>query len=434
MVRERDLARTRNAAASDQRDGACRMVRGAKRPDAPALEPELSGERRDRRRLEGFVFAHRRQQRRQALREHRLAGAWRSEQQQRMAARRRDLQRALALWLPAHVREIQHISRRLGRPIAGERREHGIACQVRAHGKQRRRRQHGCVTHQRCFRRARLRQDERASVVTRRKRHRERAADRAQLAGERELAREFVIIEPAARQLPARGENADGDGQVESAGFLRQIGRRETDRHLARRKFEARVLQRCAYAIACLAHFGFGEPDDVHAGQAAGQMHFDTDGRRRDAGQRAAVDDGDGHGGSALESGRRRRCRRSGRSLETVAGTAVRRLRPFGLPEGPHRGFDPGKRCGLRCAVRDRRLRLGHRPDDRAARPAGIPADQLRVAVREQQQREQRPAGEKDLQQHVRSELAGRLGDGLQHLHHGLHGTPASQWVGTPPL
>jgi hypothetical protein len=140
-----------------------------------------------------------------------------------------------------------------------------------------------------------VRQHERTAVVTRGQHHRERAANGTQLAGQRELARELVRGQLVLRQLSAGDENADGDRQVEASRFLRQVGRRERDRDLACRKLELRILERRAHAVARFTHLGFGKPDDVHAGQAAREMHLDADAWRADPGQGTTVDDGDRH-------------------------------------------------------------------------------------------------------------------------------------------
>ena len=165
-----------------------------------------------------------------------------------------------------------------------------------AYREERRGRQHrGALDHCR-FTCARPRQHERAAVVSRGQDHRERAANRAQFTRQRKLTGEFVDVELVLRQLSARRENADGDRQVEAPRLLRQVGRRETHGDFSLWKLELRVLQRGANAVARLAHFGLRKPDDVDAGQPAREMDLDADAGCRHAGQRAAVDDGDGHG------------------------------------------------------------------------------------------------------------------------------------------
>ena len=69
------------------------------------VEPGCA-DRGDHRHLEGLGLRQRWQQSRQALREHALARAWRSNEQQAVGTRRRDGERALRRRLATHVREI----------------------------------------------------------------------------------------------------------------------------------------------------------------------------------------------------------------------------------------------------------------------------------------------------------------------------------------
>ena len=109
VMRERYFAGTRHAAAAHERDAAGGVMRRAKRPHAPALDAEMAGERGDGRRFERFGFGHRRQQRREAMREHRLARSRRTEQQQRMKSGRGDFEHALGRGLAANVGEVRCI-------------------------------------------------------------------------------------------------------------------------------------------------------------------------------------------------------------------------------------------------------------------------------------------------------------------------------------
>jgi hypothetical protein len=61
-------------------------------------------------------------------------------------------------------------------------------------------------------------------------RHCERATHRTQRACQRELSRKFPIRKRLNGDLPAGGENAERDWQIETAGFLRKIGGRQIDR------------------------------------------------------------------------------------------------------------------------------------------------------------------------------------------------------------
>ena len=174
-----------------------------------------------------------------------------------MSAGGGDRQRALGVGLPADVGEIRQ-RRRLDRLGRGRLRQQILPAQVSAHLEQRPGGQHACVAHQRGLGRGAAGQHERAAGVLGGEHHRERAADRSQFAGQRELARELVRVECRLRQLTVGGENAERDRQVEASRLLGQVGRRKIDRHPARGKFELRVLQRRADAVARLADLGLG--------------------------------------------------------------------------------------------------------------------------------------------------------------------------------
>jgi len=142
---------------------------------------------------------------------------------------------------------------------------------------------------------------------------------RAQLAAERKLAGELVRGQPLGVDLSGGGEDAEGDRQVEAARFLRQVGRREVDRHaLVVRKLEPARLQGGADALARLLHFGLGEADQCEARQAVGQMDFDRDLGRLEPAQGPAVNGGEAHGegernGRATKVEEARHCERRDR-------------------------------------------------------------------------------------------------------------------------
>ena len=137
--------------------------------------------------------------------------------------------------------------------------------------------EYGRIVHQCGFSRAGRRQDKAAAGVTSGQRHRQRAADGTQHAGERELAGKFIIIQRCIRNLPGRGEDAEGDGQVETPRFLGQIGGRQVDGDASGGKFKAGILQGRAHAVTCFPHLGVRQPHQRHARQPAGQMRFDGD-------------------------------------------------------------------------------------------------------------------------------------------------------------
>jgi hypothetical protein len=113
----------------------------------------------------------------------------------------------------------------------------------------------------------------------------QRAAYRAQIARQRKLAGELEGVERIGLQLPAGRQDAQRNRQVETAGLLGQIGGRQVDRDAPVGKFELAVEQCRAHALAALADFGIGQPDDIEGGQAVREVDFDGDGRCLDSSQ-----------------------------------------------------------------------------------------------------------------------------------------------------
>ena len=124
MVRETHLARARHAAAADEprrRDGVVRRSKRTRR-ERRARRRQQAGHRVDRRHLERLVLGERRQDRRQPARQHRLPRPGRTDQQARVTAGRRDLERALRRVLPDDVGEVGAVVR--GRGAIGRLRVH----------------------------------------------------------------------------------------------------------------------------------------------------------------------------------------------------------------------------------------------------------------------------------------------------------------------
>ncbi|MNE41229.1 hypothetical protein D3C80_1352890 [compost metagenome] len=124
---------------------------------------------------------------------------------------------------------------------------------------------------------------------------RQYALDRPQGAGEGQLTQALHVFQGAGWQLAAGGEHAEGDGQVEAAAVLGEVGRRQIEGDAAGRKVEAAVLDRAAYAVLAFLHGGFRQAHQGQGRQAVGEMRLDGHGRGLNADLRAAVDDGQGH-------------------------------------------------------------------------------------------------------------------------------------------
>ncbi|CUJ11638.1 Uncharacterised protein [Achromobacter xylosoxidans] len=99
------------------------------------------------------------------------------------------------------------------------------------------------------------------------------------------------------RQLSGGQQQAQRDGQVEAAGLLRNVGRRQIDRDAAGGKIEAAVEDRRAHAFTAFADFGVGQADHVETRQARPQVRLDAHGMGVQATERAAGDYGKGQGG-----------------------------------------------------------------------------------------------------------------------------------------
>ena len=97
--------------------------------------------------------------------------------------------------------------------------------------------------------------------------HGERAADRAQLAGQSELTGELVLCQCVCGNLSRGGQDTKRDRQIEPATLFRQIGRGEINGDASCREIEARCLQRGAYAVFGFFDLGLGQTDDGKGGR-----------------------------------------------------------------------------------------------------------------------------------------------------------------------
>jgi len=164
VMRQRNLAGARIAAAAHQRYRGRGVMGRAIRALSPTLQAKAAGERLNRRSLQRIGFVHGRKDAGQPLREHRLAGAGRADHQEAVAAGSGDFQRALRVCLAFDFGEVGILGRR---HRVGHRRhrivtrQDFVPGQVRADFEQRTCRIDHCLAHQRRFGRTRLRKDER---------------------------------------------------------------------------------------------------------------------------------------------------------------------------------------------------------------------------------------------------------------------------------
>ena len=174
----------------------------------------------------------RRQQRRQPPREHRLAGAGRAVQEQVVAAGGGDLERRDERVVAAHVGEVGLVG-----PAGSPHGAPGPARGARVAPEHLDRllqvstpRTSSSPTSAASRARARGSSSRGEPGRARALRHRERAADRAHLAGQRQLAHDRAAGQRVGASWPLAAEDRDRERQVEARAHLAQVRRREVDR------------------------------------------------------------------------------------------------------------------------------------------------------------------------------------------------------------
>ena len=100
-----------------------------------------------------------------------------------------------------------------------------------------------------------------------------------------------MLLQSFPGDLARGGENAQGDGQVEAAALLGQVGRCQVHGDASVGKGKVRIEDGAAHPVLAFADRGFRQADDVKGRQAVGEVGLDLDQRRFHAGRSAAVDD-----------------------------------------------------------------------------------------------------------------------------------------------
>jgi len=271
VMRERDFARTRNRAASEQRDIRYRVVRRAKRPRLPIHLPRdrFAGGGVDAEDLEMLFERRRGHDRREAFGDHRFSRAGRPDHEQIVRAGDGDFDRAAQRLLALDFRKIRGAVAR-GRLRATprhrgiERRELRFVAQKTHRAIERVDTVDGQLLDHRGFLGGQRRQQctalaERACEP----RHRERAADRPRRTRQAQLACDHPVAEILGFELARRGENPERDWQIIERAFLADVARREIDRGARARRMESAVVERRKNAIAGFLHRGIGQSDEV---------------------------------------------------------------------------------------------------------------------------------------------------------------------------
>ena len=277
-VRETHLTRTRPRATADETGQRNRVVRRAKRRRArwKCAGNEQAADAMHRDHLVQLALGQRRQDARESPRQHRLASTRRAREQNVVASRCRDLQRAPRDGLAHHVREVGRRLRR-GAHVRDPRRGRWPAVPQRGdeHGKGWRAR-HAGNADQRGLCRVALWHHQRAGRHSQGAlRQRQDSPNRANPAVETKLARHQQSIGRCGRQLACGNEQAERDGQVKGRTVLAHVGRREIDGDAPRGHLEPGVGDGGQDALARLLHSTRGQADNRPRGESAGDIDFD---------------------------------------------------------------------------------------------------------------------------------------------------------------
>ena len=101
-------------------------------------------------------------------------------------------------------------------------------------------------------------------------------------------------VEPLGGDLPAAGQNAQGDGQIERGGLLGQIGRGQVDDDAVLRPLEAGVDDRPLDAVRAFLDGRLGQADQNGFRQPGGRdVDLDLDRQGVDAQQREGFEFGE---------------------------------------------------------------------------------------------------------------------------------------------
>jgi len=218
--------------------------------------------------LDGLFERHRRKNRGNALRQHRLACARRSDEQDVVSPSARHFESALGGLLPVYIAQVHGILRGL--------REH--LPRVHLNGRKRLRRVHQihglrqrlerknvhafyyCGFLGVCFRH----RDGLQPKFPGRERRRQCPAHRPNASVQRELSEKHAIVELLSKELSHAARQTEGHRKIKSRSFLPDIGRRQVYRHaLPIGKLVPAVSERALDALPALFHPVIRQPNDV---------------------------------------------------------------------------------------------------------------------------------------------------------------------------
>ncbi len=277
VVRQGHLARLHLQPAAGQGRHAGGMVRRAERAGAgQGALGDQAGHRMHHRGLEQLARRQRRQQARQALGQHRLARARRSDEQKVVPAGRGDLQRPLGALLAAHVAQVGN-GRAVHHRTGPGRRHHLGAAHMVDHRDQGTRRQQAGFAGPGRLGAIGLRADQTEAERIGGDRRGQGPGHRRDAAVQAELADRRPRLEGVHRQHAHGAHQAERDGQVVVAALLLHVGRRQID-HDAFGQGEAEAGEGRAHPLAALGHRLVGQAHDEEGGvDPAGVGDLDLD-------------------------------------------------------------------------------------------------------------------------------------------------------------
>jgi hypothetical protein len=232
-------------------------------------------------RFDRFGGCERRQDRGDALGEHCLAAAGRPDHGHIVAAGRGDADGPFGSLLPAHIGEVDVVMSEPLEPLADPRGRRVDLQIARKEADSLGERGHGNDLH--VFHHGRLggtrrRHDDAPQIFLPRgcDCHRERPPGRSREALERELAHHGVVVETFRGKLPAAGENAERDRQVERGGLLGDFRRGKIHDDPVVRAVEPRIDHGAGHAVGALAD-GCVRQADQHRGRQRPGRDVDLD-------------------------------------------------------------------------------------------------------------------------------------------------------------
>lgn len=264
VMGKRGFARTGAYSTTDEGCHGGGMMRGAEGPAIGKFAAgELAGDRMDHRHLEQLGGRKRRQDRRQPGRQHRLAGARRTDHQKVMAAGRGHLERPFGAFLALDLGKVRQV-RGIGPDRCLRPGEYLRAAEMIGKGDQAAGGENVDLgARPGGFGAAFGRADQPLAERIGADRSRQRAGYGGDRAVEIEFADDDKIRQGIGGNGAEGGHQGKGDRQIEMRAFLRQVGRRQIDRHALGRQRQAGGVKGRLHALAAFGHRLVGQTDDL---------------------------------------------------------------------------------------------------------------------------------------------------------------------------